>query len=91
MSKIIPLFDRILVSRIKAAQKTASGILIPEKAQETLNQGKVIAVGAGKDGKPLSIKRGDLVLLPAYGGSSVKMENQEYLLFKEEEILAKIE
>ncbi|KAI9227908.1 MAG: chaperonin Cpn10 [Piptocephalis tieghemiana] len=92
---IVPLFDRILVQRVKAAEKTSSGILIPEKAQETLNEGTVLAVGPGsldKDGKrvPVSLAKGDTVLLPPYGGSNVKVQDQEMLLFREDEILAKI-
>ncbi|KAK9728999.1 mitochondrial heat shock protein Hsp10 [Basidiobolus ranarum] len=94
--QIIPLLDRILVQRIKPEQKTASGILIPEKAQEALNEGRVISTGKGaldKDGKhiPVSVKEGDKVLLPPYGGSAVKIDKEEFLLFRDSEILAKIE
>ncbi|KAI9293895.1 chaperonin GroS [Neoconidiobolus thromboides FSU 785] len=94
--KVVPLLDRVLVQRVKAEEKTASGIFIPQKAQETLNEGNVIAVGPGhhnNDGNliPVSVKPGDRVLLPPYGGSNVKIDNDEYLLFKDSEILAKIE
>jgi chaperonin GroES len=94
--KVIPLLDRVLVQRIKPAEKTKSGILIPEKAQETLNEGTVLAVGPGaldKEGKriPPSLREGDRVLLPSYGGSNVKIDSEELLLFRESEILAKIE
>ncbi|KAK9700722.1 mitochondrial heat shock protein Hsp10 [Basidiobolus ranarum] len=94
--QIIPLLDRILVQRVKAEHKTASGILIPEKAQETLNEGRVIAIGKGaldRDGKhiPVSVKEGDKVLLPPYGGSVVKVDKEEFLLLRDSEILAKIE
>ncbi|KAI8591297.1 10 kDa heat shock protein [Geranomyces variabilis] len=96
--RIIPLFDRVLIQRIKAPERTASGLFIPEKAQETLNEGLVIAVGPGapatKDAsavRPMSIKEGERVLLPPYGGNQVKLGDQEYFLFKEEEILGKLE
>ncbi|TPX30479.1 hypothetical protein SmJEL517_g05960 [Synchytrium microbalum] len=92
--KLIPLFDRILVTRVKAAERTASGLFIPEKAQETLNEGLVVAVGQGapdKDGvvKPMSIKEGDRILLPPYGGNTIKLGADEFMIFKETEILAK--
>ncbi|KAF9201081.1 10 kDa heat shock protein [Haplosporangium sp. Z 27] len=93
---ILPTFDRVLVQRIKPQQKTASGIYIPEKAQETLNEGHVIAVGKGlvtPEGKVIApeLKEGDKVLLPPYGGSAVKIDNEELILFRESEILAKIQ
>jgi chaperonin GroES len=92
---IIPILDRVLVQRIKAEQKTAAGILIPEKSLESLNEGKVIAVGKGaldKHGKhiPPQVEEGDRVLLPSYGGSTVKVGEEEYTLFRDSEILAKI-
>ncbi|CAI2177125.1 10521_t:CDS:2 [Funneliformis geosporum] len=93
---IIPLLDRILVQRIKAQQKTAAGILIPEKSLESLNEGQVISVGKGaldKDGKhvPNQVKPGDRVLLPTYGGNPIKVGDEEYALFRDSEILAKID
>ncbi|CAG8502495.1 12327_t:CDS:2 [Acaulospora colombiana] len=96
VKSIIPLLDRVLVQRIKAQQKTAAGILIPEKSLETLNEGEVISVGKGsldKDGKhiPNQVKPGDRVLLPSYGGSTIKVDDEEYTLFRDSEILAKIE
>ncbi|KAI9011686.1 chaperonin 10-like protein [Hyaloraphidium curvatum] len=94
--KIIPLFDRILVQRVKAQERTASGIFIPEKAQEQMNEGVVVAAGPGaldKDGKtiPVACKVGDKVLLPPYGGNNVKMGEQEYILYRDSEILGKLE
>lgn len=88
--------DRVLVQRIKAQEKTAAGIFIPEKAQETLPEAEVLAVGPGardKDGKriEMSVKPGDRVLLPSYGGNNVKIENEEYILIKEADILGKLE
>ncbi|KAG0306207.1 10 kDa heat shock protein [Dissophora globulifera] len=93
---IVPMLDRVLVQRIKPVQKTASGIFIPEKAQEALNEGYVVAVGKGlitQEGKviPTELKEGDKVLLPPYGGSTVKVDNEELTLFRESEILAKVE
>ncbi|KAF9975428.1 10 kDa heat shock protein [Actinomortierella ambigua] len=93
---IIPMMDRVLVQRIKPQEKTASGILIPEKAQETLNEGYVIAVGKGlvtSEGKVIAseLKEGDKVMLPAFGGQSIKVDNEELHLFRESEILAKIQ
>ncbi|KAJ3205219.1 10 kDa heat shock protein [Dinochytrium kinnereticum] len=96
LKRIVPLFDRVLIQRLKAAERTASGIFIPEKAQETLNEGVVIACGPGlanKDGviQPLSVKVGDKILLPQFGGANVKVGSEEYLLFQERDILAKLE
>ncbi|RCK63060.1 heat shock protein, mitochondrial [Candida viswanathii] len=92
-----PLFDRVLVQRVKPATKTASGIYIPEKNQEKLNQATVIAVGPGitntTNGQvtPVSVKEGDKVLLPPFGGNPVQVGEEEYLLYTDKEILAKIE
>ncbi|KAI9479427.1 mitochondrial heat shock protein Hsp10 [Coemansia sp. RSA 989] len=97
--RIIPLLDRVLIERVKAETKTATGILLPEKAVEKLNEGVVVAVGPGnitKDGNtvPTGLSEGDRVLLPSYGGSPIKLESlkeKEYLLFRAEEILAKLQ
>ncbi|KAI8873006.1 putative heat shock protein 10 [Ramicandelaber brevisporus] len=94
--RLIPLYDRVLVQRLKAQTQTASGIIIPEKAQETANEGTIVAVGTGlvdKDGKnvPMQLKEGDRVVLPSYGGSNVKVNGEEMLLFRESEILAKVQ
>ncbi|KAI5962176.1 hsp10 [Candida pseudojiufengensis] len=92
-----PLFDRVLVQRLKPATKTASGLYIPEKNQEKLNQATVISVGPGMTNTttgeviPVSVQTGDKVLLPAYGGNPIKVGEEEYLLFTDKEILAKIE
>ncbi|KAI9012074.1 chaperonin GroS [Phycomyces nitens] len=96
LKNIVPLLDRVLVQRIKAQEKTAAGIFIPEKAQETLNQGHVVAVGKGalnKEGGhiPLQVAVGDKIILPPYGGSVVKIQDEEFLLFRDSEILAKVE
>ncbi|KAJ2236710.1 mitochondrial heat shock protein Hsp10 [Coemansia sp. RSA 1722] len=99
IKRVIPLLDRVLVERVKAETKTASGILLPEKAVEKLNEAVVVAVGPGnvsKDGNtiPTGLAEGDRVLLPAYGGSPIKLEafkDKEYLLYRAEEILAKLQ
>lgn len=92
--RIIPLVDRILVSKTKPITQTATGILIPEKAAETLNRGTVLAVGPGDEKHKVSLKPGDKVILPTFGGSAVKLdikdEGEEIFLYKESEILAKI-
>ncbi|KAI8051917.1 chaperonin GroS [Gilbertella persicaria] len=95
LKNFVPLLDRVLVQRVKAQEKTASGIFIPEKAQEALNEGYIVAVGKGaldKEGKhiPLQVNTGDKVILPPFGGNPVKVEGQEYLLFRDSEILAKV-
>ncbi|KAI9184026.1 mitochondrial heat shock protein Hsp10 [Blastocladiella emersonii ATCC 22665] len=93
--RIIPLFDRVLVQRIKPAERTASGLFIPEKAQQALNEGVVLAAGPGAitgEGKtlPMSVAAGDRVLLPEYGGNAVKIGDEEFTLFRDAEILAKL-
>ncbi|RDA95080.1 hypothetical protein CP533_2139 [Ophiocordyceps camponoti-saundersi (nom. inval.)] len=92
---LVPLLDRVLVQRVKAEAKTASGIILPESSVEKLNEAKVLAVGPGaldKQGKhmPMGVAAGDRVLIPQYGGSPVKVGEEEYHLFRDGEILAKI-
>ena len=87
-----PLHDRVLVRRVEADEKTAGGIIIPDTAKEKPQQGKVIAVGKGKvekDGKvtPLDVKEGDTILFGKYSGQEIKMDGEEYLIMREEEIL----
>ncbi|KAJ3028950.1 UNVERIFIED_CONTAM: 10 kDa heat shock protein [Siphonaria sp. JEL0065] len=96
LKKIVPLFDRVLIQRVKAAERTASGLFIPEKAQETLNEGLVIATGPGAADKsgniqPIAVKAGDKVLLPPYGGSAIKFNGEEFLLYSDKDLLAKLE
>ncbi|KAK3985107.1 chaperonin 10-like protein [Cladorrhinum sp. PSN332] len=95
IKSLVPLLDRVLVQRIKAEAKTASGIFLPESTVKELNEAKVLAVGPGaldKDGKrvPMGVHAGDRVLIPQYGGSPVKVGDEEYHLFRDSEILAKI-
>jgi len=94
--KVRPLHDRIIVQRLEEEEKTKGGIIIPDTAKEKPIEGKVIAVGAGrikKDGAkmPLEVKKGDRVLFAKYGGTEIKMDGEEYLMMKEEDILAIIE
>ena len=91
-----PLHDRVIVERLEQETKTASGIVLPEAAAEKPDQGKVIAVGNGKildDGKvrPLDVKVGDTVLFGKYSGQTVKIDNKEVLVMREEDIMAIVE
>jgi chaperonin GroES len=94
--KVRPLHDRIIVKRLEEEEKTKGGIIIPDTAKEKPIEGKVIAVGDGKikeDGKkiPLEIKKGDRVLFTKYGGTEIKIDGEEHLMMKEDDILAIIE
>ncbi|KAI3864994.1 hypothetical protein MKW98_032489 [Papaver atlanticum] len=89
--RLIPCLNRILVEKIVPPSKTTAGILLPEKTSK-LNSGKIVAVGPGardRDGKliPVSLKEGDTVLLPEYGGTEVKLDEKEYHLYRDEDIL----
>jgi len=91
-----PLRDRILVKRLEETEQKVGGIIIPDTAKEKPQQGQVVAVGGGKvndDGKvqPLDVKAGDRVLFGKYAGSEIKVEGQEYLILREDEILGVIE
>src|SRR5712671_3362138 len=93
---IRPLHDRVIVSRIEEGEQKVGGIIIPDSAKEKPQQGKVVAVGKGKvekDGKvtPLDVKEGDTILFGKYSGQEIKMDGEEYLIMREEEILAVIE
>ncbi|MGD9505511.1 MAG: co-chaperone GroES [Syntrophobacteraceae bacterium] len=94
--KLKPLNDRVVVKRMDEEQKTAGGIIIPDSAKEKPIQGEIIAAGAGKvqeDGsrKPLDVKAGDRVLFGKYSGTEVKIEGEEVLIMREDDILAVIE
>lgn len=94
--KLRPLQDRILVHRVEEEQTTKGGIIIPDTAKEKPAEGKVIAVGNGKigdDGKriPLEIKKGDRILFGKYSGTEVKIEGEEQLIMREEDVLGIIE
>ena len=94
--KIRPLHDRVIVKRIEAERTTASGIVIPDTAGEKPDQGEVIAAGNGKilengDVRPMAVKAGDRVLFGKYAGQSVKVEGQELLVMREEDIMGVVE
>jgi chaperonin GroES len=94
--KLLPLGNRILISRIVADTQTASGIFLPEAAQKRPNEGTVVAVGPGlkdEDGKfiPVNVVEGDTVLLPEYGGTEVQLGDDTFQLFRDDDILGKFE
>ena len=93
--KVRPLHDRIIVQRIEEGEQKIGGIIIPDTAKEKPQQGKVYAVGAGKvkeDGtrQPLDVKEGDTILFGKYSGQEIKLDGEEYLIMREEEILGVI-
>jgi len=93
--KIKPLHDRVIVKRLAEEEKTKGGIIIPDSAKETPAEGKVISVGPGRreDGKitPLDVKANDRVIFSKYAGTEIKVEGEEFLIMKEEDILGIIE
>jgi len=94
--KIRPLHDRMLVERLEEREVKKGGIIVPDTAKEKPQEGKVIAVGNGKvsdDGKkiPLDVKAGDKILFGKYSGSEVKLDDKEYLIMREEDVLAILE
>ena len=91
-----PLHDRILVKRLEESAQRAGSIIIPDSAKEKPQQGKVIAAGAGKakdDGKriPLDVRAGDKILFGKYSGQEIKLDGEEYLIMREDEVLAVVE
>ena len=93
---IRPLHDRVIVSRIEEGEQKVGGIIIPDSAKEKPQQGKVVAVGKGKvekDGKvtPLDVKEGDTILFGKYSGQEIKLDGDELLIMREDEVLAVIE
>ena len=95
--KIRPLHDRLIVKRLEEGeQRSAGGLIIPDTAKEKPQEGKVLAVGAGKkneDGKrmPLDVKAGDRILFGKYSGSDIKIDGEEHLILREEDVLAVLE
>jgi chaperonin GroES len=92
---VTPLHDRVLIKRVEEKETVKGGIIIPDTAKEKPQEGEVIAVGAGKisekgDRVPLDVKAGDRILFGKYSGTEIKIEEQEYLILREEEILAKL-
>ena len=91
-SKFRPLHDRVVVKRIDAEEKTKGGIIIPDSAKEKPQEGEVISVGKGKsndEGKvfPLDVKAGDKILFGKYSGTEIKIDGEEFLIMREEEVL----
>ena len=94
--KLKPLGDRLIVQAVEEEETTASGLVLPDTAKEKPQKGKVLAAGDGKlddDGKriPLDVKAGDKILFGKYSGSEVKIEDDEYLILREEDVLAILE
>ena len=92
MAKLTPLHDRILVKRIEEAETTRGGIIIPDSAKDKPQEGEVIAVGKGKsneEGKvrPLDVKEGDRILFGKYSGTEIKIDAEDYIIMREEEVL----
>jgi chaperonin GroES len=92
MAKFTPLHDRILVRRVEEAETTRGGIIIPDTAKDKPQEGEVISVGKGKvneDGKvfPLAVKEGDRILFGKYAGTEIKLDGEDFVIMKEEEVL----
>jgi chaperonin GroES len=92
-TKVRPLHDRVIVKRLEEQEKTKGGIIIPDTAKEKPIEGKIIAVGAGKvmeNGKrmPLQVKEGDRILFGKYAGTDIRIEGEEHLIMKEDDIIA---
>ena len=92
---VIPLHDRVLVRRLEQKETAKGGIIIPDTAKEKPQEGEVMAVGAGKNNEkgeriPLDVKVGDRVLFGKYSGTEIKVDDEDYLILREDEILAKL-
>ncbi len=87
--KIKPLQDRVLVKPAKAEEKTSGGIIIPDSAQEKPQEGKVVAVGGGKQDEPMELKVGDKVMYGKYAGTELSYKGDEYLIMRQSDIIAK--
>jgi chaperonin GroES len=94
--KIKPLADKVLIKRLEAETKTKGGIVLPDTAKEKPKRGKIVSVGDGKlldDGSrsDIQVKIGDIVLFSSYGGTEIKIDNEEFLIMEESEIMAVLE
>ena len=94
--KVRPLYDRLIIKRVEEEQMSKGGIIIPETAKEKPIEGKVIAVGKGKIGedgtqRPLEVKKGDRILFGKYSGTEIKIDGEEHLILREDEVLGIIE
>jgi chaperonin GroES len=94
-TKIRPLHDRVIIKRIEEEEKSKGGIIIPDTAKEKPQEGRVVAVGPGKqeDGKviPLGVKAGDKILFGKYSGTEIKLDGEEHLILREDDILGVLE
>ncbi len=95
-NKIRPLQERLIVERVESEEKTASGLYIPDSAKEKPQQGKVVSVGKGKvreDGtvQPLDLREGDKILFGKYSGTEIKIDGQDYLIMREDDVLGVLE
>ena len=86
--KIKPLADRVVVQPQEAETKTASGLYIPDTAKEKPQRGKIMAVGSGKKDEPMELKEGDMVLYGKYAGTEINVDNEEYLIMRQSDVLA---
>eukprot|EP01116_Phalansterium_solitarium_P011691 TRINITY_DN27459_c0_g1_i1.p1 TRINITY_DN27459_c0_g1~~TRINITY_DN27459_c0_g1_i1.p1 ORF type:complete len:105 (-),score=44.07 TRINITY_DN27459_c0_g1_i1:128-442(-) len=96
IKRVIPLFDRVLIERSVVRKESIGGIVLPDSAQSRSNTGKVIEVGPGArnpDGslRPLSLRIGDVVLLPEFGGHTIKFDEKDYIVCREDEVIGKLE
>jgi chaperonin GroES len=94
--KVRPLYDRILIRRVAEEEKTKGGIIIPDTAKEKPSEGEVVAVGSGKLNdkgqlRPLEVKKGDRILFGKYSGNEIKLDGDELIILREDEILGVIE
>ncbi|MDX8410410.1 MAG: co-chaperone GroES [Mariprofundaceae bacterium] len=95
-TKVRPLHDRVIVRRLDEEEKTSGGIIIPDSAKEKPIQGEVIAAGKGKilengDVRPLDVKKGDRVIFSNYAGTDIKLDGEDYLMMREDDILGVVE
>merc|ERR1711924_65867 len=93
--RFVPLADRILVQKLKAEAKSAGGILLPDAAKQEVNQATVMAVGLGRRNQkgellPMGTTVGDTVIIPKYGGTEIKLDNEEYHIYRDEDIVGVI-
>merc|ERR1712124_31180 len=94
LKRLVPLLDRVLVSRVEPLKKSVGGVILPDSAVSKINEGTVVAVGPGAratDGSviPMSVKEGDKVLLPEYGGTKVTVDDKEFTLFRDSELVTR--
>jgi len=95
IKRILPLMDRVVVERLLTQTKSVGGVLLPEKAQTKINEGLVVAVGPGGRSPtgallPMTVSVGDRVMLPEWGGNAIKLEDKEFHIFRNDDIVAKL-